>query len=118
MAFSKNIKMDVHYVVTSCFNVNVNTLDSNLENEFTKPLTLTGAYIKILNVEGSKENVKLTVGIYKDSTKQSLIYTKNYSFVPNVAENSENFIKQGYEYLKTLAEYEGAIDVLEDGQML
>jgi hypothetical protein len=31
-------------------------------------------------------------------------------------DDSKNFIKQGYEYLKTLTDFQDAADVLETGQ--
>ena len=35
---------------------------------------------------------------------------KIYNFIPSVEDTSSNFIKQGYEYLKTLDEYADLVD--------
>lgn len=62
------------------------------------------AYIKVEAVEATKQSAKATV-TYKDGDK---FITKYFSFVPNLEET--NFIKQAYEYLKTLPEFSGAVD--------
>lgn len=73
--------------------------------------------IKILGVSGSKENLCLEVAFYyKDS--EFIVNKDFYLFTPDISNNSRNFIKQGYEYLKTLKEFDNAIDILEDGQLL
>ena len=71
--------------------------------------TLTSAYIKIDKLEGDKNSINLSVGIYneKDSI---MVINKKYEFIPDVTDSAENFIKQGYEYLKTLDEYADALD--------
>jgi hypothetical protein len=77
--------------------------------------TQQNCYIKIDNLNGNKENLYLEVRIY-DKKGGNLIFTKNYNFVPSIVDNSKNFIKQGYEYLKTLDEFKDAIDLLDEGQ--
>lgn len=66
------------------------------------------AYIKIDNINGNKNIIFLDVGIYNEKDGM-LIYPKNFSFKPDVSEESENFIKQGYKHLK-LNEYKNSID--------
>jgi hypothetical protein len=50
--------------------------------------------ILMFNVEGKQENL--------------IIYRDEFSFTPDL--NGSNFIKQAYEYLKTLPEFAGATD--------
>lgn len=69
-------------------------------------LTLSNAYIKIANVDGDKDAMGMNVSISDGERTLS----KHYSFTPSVADGSENFIRQGYEYLKTLPEFAGAVD--------
>ena len=74
-------------------------------------LILENAYIKITKQTGNKDNINIIVSIFKD--KQSSDENKEsitqyvYNFTPNL---EENFIKQGYEYLKTLNEFKNAVD--------
>lgn len=64
-------------------------------------------YIRIELVRGNKEMLDLLVRGYNE---QELIDEKIYTFTPSVKDGSENFIAQGYEYLKTLPEFADAID--------
>jgi hypothetical protein len=66
------------------------------------------AYIKVSNVAGSKEDMAAEVRYLKDSASGDLIKVESYSFGPDM--DGDNFIKQAYEHLKTLPEFEGAID--------
>jgi hypothetical protein len=74
------------------------TFDVPVEKE------LGECYIKVVNIAGNKEALVFDVIFYKD--KEALI-NKVFNFVPNL---DSNFIKQAYEYLKTLPEYADAID--------
>jgi len=65
------------------------------------------AYCKVICVSGSKEMLTATVNFSNDDNQ----YSKDYSFTPSVADNSDNFIKQAYAHLKTLDEFAGATDV-------
>lgn len=76
-------------------------------------LKFKNAYIQIVSVSGCKEEITLQVYFYSNNTKQHLIETKIYSFIPSVEENAKNFIEQGYEYLKTLEEFNGSADLLD-----
>jgi len=58
-------------------------------------------------LNGDKEKVSIQVFTYKEAN-ELLIESKSFSFTPNL--DGENFIKQGYEHLKTLPEFAGAID--------
>lgn len=87
-----------------------------IKNIFGEELTLENAYIKIDSIQGDKNNIEFRVQMF-NKTKEYLIDERFYNFIPDVLENSPNFIKQGYEYLKTLPEFQDAVDVLEEGQM-
>lgn len=47
---------------------------------------------------------------------KSFVLQEIYTFESDASDEAPNDIKQGYEYLKTLPEFEGATDVLEGGQ--
>lgn len=82
----------------------------NLQNG----LTVDNAYIRIDTVVGSKDLLNITVKSYisQQAFQEGKAYLeqKLYSFTPSVEEETSNFIKQGYEYLKTLEEYQDAVD--------
>lgn len=77
-------------------------------------LTVENAYIRIDTVSGYKEQITVSVNFYVSQEGfnggQGYLEQKFYSFVPNVSDTSADFIKQGYEYLKTLEEFAGATD--------
>jgi len=77
-------------------------------------ITLPDAYIKVANVAGSKELMQLCIQVYTNElaakNKKSPVETTYKNFTPSVREGSENFIKQGYEFLKGLPEYLNATD--------
>lgn len=88
-----------------------------LEMTIPKTVTVNNAYLMINKIEGNKEIMDMSLNVYKDETKDYLISTQSYSFVPSINDGSDNFIKQGYSFLKTLPEFQDAVDVLEEGQM-
>lgn len=80
-------------------------------------LTVENSYARIEWFNGSKEAMGFSLNYYVSQEAlqegKSMITQKMFSFRPLVNIDSDNFIKQGYEYLKTLPEFEGATDVLE-----
>ena len=64
------------------------------------------AYIKVLNVNGNKEQVIASVQF----TSDKITYNQNFNVPVNVTNDSSNYIKQTYEYLKTLPEFSGSED--------
>lgn len=89
-----------------------------LQKQFSKKvygvnLVFEQSYIQIDNILGTKDNLEIRVLIFDDYKKGNLLESRNYFFVPSVDSGSDNFIKQGYEYLKALEEYKDAIDILE-----
>lgn len=77
-------------------------------------LVAENAYIRIDTVSGYKGGIEVSVNSYISKTAfasgQGYLEQKIHGFIPNVADDAPNFIKQGYEYLKTLPEFEGAVD--------
>ena len=51
---------------------------------------------------------RILVFIFDNKSKENIIETKTYEFNPSLA--GENFVKQAYEYLKTLEEFKNAVD--------
>lgn len=80
-------------------------------------ITINNAYARIDYLEGTKERLRITVNYYKDRdsflTGYFSIKTEYYVFVPTP---DDNFIKEGYGYLKTLDKFAHALDILEDDQ--
>lgn len=77
-------------------------------------LEFQNSYHQIDMLNGNKDGLSFIVCIYDSQQKTNLISQKTFSFVPSVAPDSLNFIAQGYNYLKTLPEYENAEDILEN----
>jgi hypothetical protein len=86
----------------------------------TNGLTATNAYVRIDTISGYKGELNISVNSYASQDAfvggKGYLEQKLYNFIPSVADGSTNFIKQGYEYLKTLDEYKDATDILEEGQ--
>jgi len=77
-------------------------------------LNLDNIYIRIEEVRGNKNDIYVLANAYvsKDGFLQGNNYLEQnaYIFTPNVEDTASNFIKQGYEYLKTLEEYKDSVD--------
>jgi hypothetical protein len=82
----------------------LNTLYGNVKTGKSK--LAIAAYIKVQNVSGNKNNLNATVMFTDDAIQ----FSKNYAFPASVADGAPNFIKQAYEYLKTLPEFENSED--------
>lgn len=83
-----------------------------LQDSIDKDFLIENVYCKIDSINGNKNTVEIRINIYKDKTKQVFISSAIYNFEPNL-ESADNFIKQGYDYLKTLNEYKDAVDLLD-----
>lgn len=81
----------------------------------TSGLEIPDAYIRIDTVNGYKGSLDISVNSYVSQEKfeagNDYIESKMFTFTPSVADDSENFIRQGYHYLKSLPEFEDATDV-------
>lgn len=67
-------------------------------------LVANNVYCKVVEFRGSKNRIYFTVSLTRDS---NFISKCNFDFIPTM---DNNFIKQAYEYLKTLDEYSDAVD--------
>lgn len=89
----------------------------SLRYETAQGVILDNAYIRIDDIGGNKERLSIRVRVYSSEEgfragKESFC-EELYTLAPSVADNSPNFIRQGYEYLKSLPEYEMSIDIFE-----
>lgn len=77
-------------------------------------ILVTDAYFRIDTVSGYKGEITISVNSYvsQESFLETSPYLeqKFYTFVPNVSSDSKEMWTQGYEHLKTLPEFAGAID--------
>jgi len=64
------------------------------------------AYIKVVAISGNKEKISANVS-FKGETHS---FNKNYELAASVEDGSSNFIAQVYDHLKTLPEFDGAVD--------
>ena len=64
------------------------------------------AYIKITDINGNKEKLHVIVNF----SNKDVEFTKSYYAPVSTEDNAPNFIKQAYEYLKTLPEFENSED--------
>ena len=72
-----------------------------------KDIEIKNAYIKVAGFSGDKSTLQATVSIQAATDKQ-VVDLRQVS-VPYVLDG-ENPIKQAYEYIKTLPDYENASD--------
>jgi hypothetical protein len=83
-------------------------------------LVAKDAYIVISSIQWTRKSCILTVESYCNQEyfhdDKSKISSKVFGFIPKITDGSLNFLKQGYEYLKTLDEFNGAIDLLDEGK--
>jgi hypothetical protein len=77
--------------------------------------TFPNTYCYIHKIGGSKDLLYIQVNWYVDQDARfnnlKPVDSKGYSFVPEVDDDSLNFIKQGYLYLKTLDEFADVVDI-------
>lgn len=83
--------------------------------ELESGIVAENAYARIEFLSGgNKTDVVITLSYYLNEAMRvsgkSNIAQVNYSFVPSMEDTAPNFIKQGYEYLKTLHEFSSAED--------
>lgn len=102
MALQQKVKMNGQKVLQTSF-----TSIYMGEEEYS-----LDSYVRIENLNGNKESIVITLHFYVLSDRSKFLYSKQYEFTPDM-ESDENFIKQGYHYLKTLTEFENAVDILE-----
>jgi hypothetical protein len=73
------------------------------------------SYVRIDEQSGGKELISLRVRWYfsQDKCEEGCLWLQEeiFTFEPSVIEGADNFIKQGYEHLKTLPDFSIAVDV-------
>lgn len=74
-------------------------------NGFEGELSAQSIY-KVGLIVGDKNNIEFNLNIY---INEEIIECKTYNFIPLL--DNGNFIKQAYEYLKTLDEFKDAKDI-------
>lgn len=84
-----------------------------LQKTITENVRLVGdidvcAYIKVASVHGRKEKVSAEVVYTKDDKHGEFIKAICFEFKPDL--EGGNFIEQAYKHLKTLPEFDGAVD--------
>ncbi|NRT69994.1 hypothetical protein [Clostridium beijerinckii] len=77
---------------------------------YGKNVEFDNAYIEIKSLNGTKDNMTMTIQVYDSDQKANVIDTKYYSYTPDESDTSVNNFKQGYNFLKTLDEYKDAND--------
>ena len=73
------------------------------------------AYHKISQMAVTIEKIDITVEIYRDDNKDVLLDITSHEFLNNDNVGID-LIQIGYELLKKVSEYKGAINVFEEGQ--
>lgn len=77
-------------------------------------LEVPNSYIKVGSLNGDKESLRIVLFRYASQQAalegKEFIDIKEYTFKPAEEDNSLRWDRQAYEYLKTLAEYDGAVD--------
>ena len=68
--------------------------------------TAFSAYCKITNINTNKERGRVVI----ECTDRNYTVSKAYNVQFSVDENAPNFVKQAYEYLKTLPDWKDATD--------
>lgn len=78
-----------------------------LVDNFGIAVDFADAYVKVVSIEGEKSLMVATVDTM-DKKDGRTLERKAYEFAP--ALEGANFIAQAYEHIKTLPEFEGAVD--------
>jgi hypothetical protein len=91
VTFSANVKVTIE---------GIGTITEREEDLFVKD-----CYFKVETIAGDKSSLTATVSSQVSSSQKQFV---SYTFTPLL--DGPNFIAQAYEHLKTLPEFEGAID--------
>ena len=78
-----------------------------LKDNFGDDKQFSNAYIKVDLLNGSKTEMRVAIGFYKQKDGQK-INSQQATFIPNLS--GANFIAQAYDHLKTMPEFAGAVD--------
>lgn len=76
-------------------------------------IEITNSYARISYISGNKERLEITLDYYSSRENflngSSPVQSELYGFKPNVNDDADNFYKQGYDQLKILDKFKGAI---------
>ena len=79
-----------------------------LQTDYThNGIAVQNCYCRVLSVQGGKAALTAEVSFHASSEHQAF-YSKAIGFVPDM--DGDNFIKQAYQFLKTLPEFSDATD--------
>lgn len=78
-----------------------------LVNNFEEESLFQDAYLRVARVDATKTLATIELSYYKNNAASFLV-TRYFTFTLDL--EGPNPIKQAYEYLKTLPEFEGAVD--------
>ena len=78
-----------------------------LKDNFGDDKQFSNAYIKVDLLNGSKKEMRVAIGFYKQKDGQK-INSQQATFIPDLS--GANFIAQAYDHLKTMPEFAGAVD--------
>ena len=73
-------------------------------------ISVTAAYIKIYEIKGYTDKMEICVG-YHAEAGSPIYLSETYTTVPDLDPLADNFIKQCYNYLKTLPQFSKSLDV-------
>lgn len=83
-------------------------------------MNITSAYFRINAINGDKDNIYFSLVVYVSREVflegKEQLGTIYYNFIPDLSDESSNFFKQAYTYLKLIDDFRDANDVLEKGQ--
>lgn len=77
-------------------------------------ICINNSYARVSTIGGDKNSLIINLCAYLDKEAfldgKDFIKQSTFQFTPDVSDESNNFIKQAYDYLKTLPGYEDAVD--------
>lgn len=78
-------------------------------------LVVQSAYARVDSIMGYKGGMDFSLNYYTSSQAfeegRPYLQQEIHQFIPSVEDGAENFIKQAYEYLRTLPEFQFAVNV-------
>jgi hypothetical protein len=94
------LRKTIEYRGKSFVETSIGSIENGIQN------VSFSAYIKVVGLNGDKSKVLANVHFASDVAQ----FHKQYEVPVSVESGASNFIAQAYEYLKTLPEFDGAID--------
>ena len=82
-----------------------------VKDNFGIEVQLEDCYVRVVSLHGTKTNMMANVDIFKKPEGEFpnvLLMNEKHEFEPRL--DGPNFIAQAYGHLKTLPEYQGAVD--------